>query len=82
MLRICLLIRLTVLSLLLPQIISSLVTVEGTLIFKGNNAANSEGGALYITTFGQIKLIQGARMIFTDNIGRCEVVKYLTNYTM
>ena len=51
--------------------------MEGTLIFKGNNAANSVGGALYITTFGQIQLIQGASMIFTDNIGRYEVVKYL-----
>ena len=61
---------LLLLQILLPQIKLCLVTVEGTLIFKGNNAANSEGGALYITTFGQIKLIQGARMIFTDNIGR------------
>ena len=61
---------LLLLQILLPQVKLCLVTVEGTLIFKGNNAANSEGGALYITTFGQIKLIQGARMIFTDNIGR------------
>ena len=54
------------------QIFGSLVSVQGKLSFIGNNAESYDGGALYITEFGQVKLYSGAQVDFINNTGRCE----------
>ena len=54
------------------QIFGSLVSVQGKLSFIGNNAESYDGGALYITEFGQLKLYSGAQVDFINNTGRCE----------
>ena len=52
------------------QIFGSLVSVQGNLSFIGNNAERSDGGALYISEFGQVKLYSGAQVEFINNTGR------------
>ena len=52
------------------QVFGSLVTVKGTLQLLGNNAQTSEGGAMYIQAFGQVKLYDGAVVDFRENRGR------------
>ena len=42
----------------------------GNLSFIGNNAENYEGGAVYISAFGQLKLYRGTVIDFIDNVGR------------
>jgi len=46
------------------------VSVQGNLSFVGNNAERSDGGALYISEFGQVKLYSGAQVEFINNTGR------------
>ena len=58
------------------QIVGSQVNVKDKLLFIGNNAL--EGGALYISAFGQIVLYRGAELFFTENVGRCVLFKTLT----
>ena len=53
-----------------PQVVGSLVSVQGNLSFVGNNAERSDGGALYISEFGQVKLYSGAQVEFINNTGR------------
>ena len=52
------------------QIVGSLVSVQGNLSFIGNKAERFEGGALYISEFGQVKLYSGAQVDFINNTGR------------
>ena len=49
----------------------TLVVFNGTVNFV-NNRHHSEGlsGALYLSSFGQMLLADGARLNFTNNIGR------------
>ena len=46
------------------------MSVQGNLSFIGNNAERFEGGALYISEFGQVKLYSGAQVDFINNTGR------------
>ena len=52
------------------QSVGSQIAVDGNLTFIGNNAENFEGGAVYISAFGQIKLYRGAYISFINNVGR------------
>ena len=56
------------------QLAGSLAGVRGELSFIGNNAENVEGGALYISAFGQVKLYQNSHLNFINNTGRCVCV--------
>lgn len=46
------------------------LSTEGNLSFVGNKVLSSEGGALYIQEFGQVKLVAGAQLQFINNTGR------------
>ena len=37
--------------------------------FVDNNGASIDSGAIYITSFGQLKLFRGANITFTGNTG-------------
>ena len=52
------------------QSVGSQIAVDGNLTFVGNNAENFEGGAVYISAFGQIKLYRGPYINFINNVGR------------
>lgn len=56
--------------LLTSQNIGSLITVNGSILFVGNDASSDEGGALYIMEFGQMRMLKGSKMEFVDNKGR------------
>ena len=43
--------------------------MEGNLDFINNNAESSDGGALYVTSYGQVVLQRGAEINFTGNRG-------------
>ena len=43
--------------------------MESKLDFIHNNAEGSDGGALYVTSYGQVVLEKGATMNFTGNRG-------------
>ena len=52
------------------QIIGSTMTVNGRVDFEDNNAESVDGGALYLTSYGQVVLQRGAQMNFIGNRGR------------
>ena len=52
------------------QVIGASLTVDGKLDFLNNNAANFDGGALYVTSYGQVVLEHGTEMNFIGNSGR------------
>ena len=45
------------------------MTVSGRLDFIDNDAENSDGGALYITSYGQVVMQRGSEMNFIGNNG-------------
>ena len=45
------------------------MTVEGKIDFIGNNVENFDGGALYVTSYGQVVLDRGAEITFVGNQG-------------
>ena len=61
------------------QVVGSLIKVEGLLSFVGNNAVDFEGGALYVSAFGQVTLYRGAELFFTENVGRCVLYTMIYN---
>ena len=55
---------------LLVQVIGATLTLNGTFEFIGNNADTSDGGALYVTSQGQLILTEGTAISFHGNHGR------------
>ncbi len=53
----------------LLQVIGTRVEVHGGLHFTKNFANGIDGGATYITSFGQLELFEGANVTFIDNSG-------------
>ena len=51
------------------QVIGATLTLEGRIDFVGNNAESFDGGALYVTSFGQIILHRGSQLNFVGNRG-------------
>ena len=51
------------------QVIGTTLTVDGQLRFINNNAENMDGGALYVTSYGQVALRKGATLHFERNLG-------------
>eukprot|EP00731_Ephydatia_muelleri_P037368 Em0452g3a len=51
------------------RIIGALVHVNGSITLVNNSASGHVGGALYISSFGQLKLYQGSEMKFINNTG-------------
>ena len=52
------------------QVIGATVTMNGTFDFIGNDADTSDGGAVYVTSQGQLILTEGTSMNFQGNHGR------------
>ena len=52
------------------QVIGATLTLNGTFEFIGNNADTSDGGAIYITSQGQLILSEGTAISFHGNHGR------------
>ena len=51
-------------------VIGTRVTVHGSLLFSNNsNTGSLDGGALYITSLGQLELTPGATLSFVNNSG-------------
>ena len=46
------------------------MSVNGTMILNDNSASQSDGGALYSTSFGQVLLHKGSYLNFTKNRGK------------
>lgn len=46
------------------------MSVNGTVILHDNSATQSDGGALYSTSFGQVLLHKGSNLNFTKNSGQ------------
>ena len=55
-------------AVLCPQVVSSLIHVNGTLKFTHNN--NMVGSALYVSSFGQLLLYDDSELLFEGNKGR------------
>ena len=55
---------------MLLQVSASLVMLNGRLTYIGNRVDALRGGTLFINTFGQIKMMKGSSMEFTNNTGR------------
>jgi hypothetical protein len=51
------------------KVIRSLVTVDGDIRFIGNDVQRDGGGALHISSFGQILMRKNSRMTFENNTG-------------
>jgi len=51
------------------QNIGALVKVSGGMHFVANDGAGINGGALYLTSLGQLLLLQGANFTFKENKG-------------
>ena len=53
--------------------IGSRVIVHGNLVFQNNSdeGGSLDGGALYVTSQGQVELTAGAQISFIDNTGMC-----------
>ena len=51
------------------QVIGAYVEIQGGMHFDDNNGANIDGGAMYITSLGQLELFKGANISFTGNTG-------------
>ena len=49
--------------------LNALITIAGRVDFYANDATTIDGGAVYVTSFGQIQLLSGGMMNFTDNRG-------------
>ncbi|KAL5493999.1 hypothetical protein EMCRGX_G015265 [Ephydatia muelleri] len=52
------------------RVIGATLTLNGTFEFIGNNANTSDGGAIYITSQGQLILTEGTAISFHGNHGR------------
>ena len=52
------------------QVVGSSVSVEGTVSFTGNDAEHIDGGALYMQSFGQLRLKKGSQLHFTNSTGK------------
>ena len=46
------------------------MSVNGTIILDDNSATQSDGAALYLTSFGQVLLYRGSYLNFTKNRGK------------
>ncbi len=60
------------LALTLMQVISSRVSVYGSLLFKDNSNSESsvqDHGTMYVTSQGQVQLSAGATLSFVNNSG-------------
>ena len=44
--------------------------VNGTIEFRDNSAVQLDGGALYVTSFGQVQMFRGSHLNFTNNRGK------------
>ena len=51
------------------QIIGSHIRIHGHMRFSKNNGLGLDGGALYVTSLGQLELFAGADMVFQGNKG-------------
>lgn len=45
------------------------VEIRGGIHFFDNNGASIDGGAVYVTSLGQLELFRGANITFTRNTG-------------
>ena len=52
------------------QVIGATLALNGTFDFIENNADTSDGGAIYVTSQGQLILTEGTTMNFDGNHGR------------
>lgn len=55
------------------QVIGSILGINGTVILNDNSATQSDGGALYSTSFGQVLLYKGSYLNFTKNRGKYDI---------
>jgi len=44
--------------------------INGSIEFRDNSAVQMDGGALYSTSFGQVRIFRGSHLNFTKNRGR------------
>ena len=51
------------------QVLSALVTIAGQVSFIANDGVGIDGGAIFATSFGQLRLLSGGSLNFTDNRG-------------
>lgn len=47
--------------------------------FIGNNAERTAGGALYLLSFSQLRLLNDTDLSFVDNTGRYDICLTITN---
>eukprot|EP00731_Ephydatia_muelleri_P010203 Em0005g789a len=62
------------------RVIGATLTLNGTFEFIGNNADTSDGGAIYITSQGQLILSEGTAISFHGNHGRLGAA-FVTEYS-
>lgn len=51
------------------QVLGAHIEIRGGMHFNNNDGAGIDGGAMYITSLGQLELFRGANITFTDNTG-------------
>eukprot|EP00731_Ephydatia_muelleri_P010194 Em0005g780a len=62
------------------RVIGATLTLNGTFEFIGNNADTSDGGAIYVTSQGQLILTEGTAISFHGNHGRLGAA-FVTEYS-
>eukprot|EP00731_Ephydatia_muelleri_P037883 Em0589g2a len=62
------------------RVIGATLTLNGTFEFIGNNADTSDGGAIYITSQGQLIFSEGTAISFHGNHGRLGAA-FVTEYS-
>ena len=51
------------------KVIGAHIEIRGGMHFSENNGANIDGGAVYVTSLGQLELFRGANVTFSGNTG-------------
>lgn len=62
-------------------VVGSIVRLYGDLLFANNsNTGSLDGGALYVTSLGQMELKEGATLSFINNSGTYVSLTTILNY--
>ena len=51
------------------KVIGAHVEIRGGMHFSDNDGGGIDGGAVYVTSLGQLELFRGANITFTGNTG-------------
>jgi len=60
-------------------VIAGKVNLEKQVMFADNNAEQTKGGALYLISFSQFRLLNNTNLTFINNTGKSDTCTYITS---